>query len=166
MRIYIIGMPASGKTTFGKLLAQHLDYQFIDMDEKIVAITGKTISQLFEEEGEAYFRELERATLKQLTGDKVVISTGGGAPCFFQNMSFIKENGTSIFLQVSAITLMQRASQQEGTRPLLNGKSGTELLAELKRKYELRLPFYQQADIVLEENEIQVERVVERLKKR
>lgn len=163
MRIYIIGMPASGKTTFGKILAQRLGYSFVDMDEEIVQLAGISIPQLFEEQGETYFRQLEKKVLHQLNDEQVVISTGGGAPCFFDNMSFIKKQGRSIFLQVTAQTLMERASKQAGSRPLLNGKSGEALLAELGSKYRLRLPFYQQAELVLNENEIQPDIALRRL---
>ncbi len=82
-RIYLVGMPASGKTTFGKELAKALNFNFIDLDEVLVEKVGTSISDLFREKGEAYFRDLEKEILEQTTPTKTVIATGGGAPCFF-----------------------------------------------------------------------------------
>lgn len=163
MRIYLIGMPASGKTTFGKQLAESLSYQFVDMDDELVKVEGKSIPQIFTEHGEAYFRALEQRILHELLPDQTVISTGGGAPCFFDNMEFIEQHGISIFLDVSVETLQTRALAQDGTRPLLSGKVGNDLLQELNAKRQKRLPFYEQATIILKENEIQLELLLSKL---
>ena len=88
MRIYLIGLPGSGKTTLGKQVAKALNLTFIDMDEKIEQTEGKSISEIFSKEGEAYFRDIERAMLHQVAQEEnCIISTGGGAPCFFDNMT-------------------------------------------------------------------------------
>ncbi|MGB0523925.1 MAG: shikimate kinase [Flammeovirgaceae bacterium] len=163
MRIYLIGMPASGKTTFGRALATYLDYSFVDMDEEIIKLAGKTIPEIFTQDGELIFRKLEQQVLHNLTGEKLVISTGGGAPCFFDNMDVIEQRGVSVFLDVPVKTLWQRVKEQTGTRPLLNGKDGDKLLDELIKKRNKRLAFYQRATLTLKENEIQLEQVIAKL---
>ncbi|MBU1820351.1 MAG: shikimate kinase, partial [Bacteroidetes bacterium] len=89
--IFLIGMPSSGKTTLGKKLARALGYRFVDLDKLIVSDQKKSIPDIFREHGEPYFREVESRILQDTRPDHwLVVSTGGGAPCFFDNMDFIK----------------------------------------------------------------------------
>ncbi|MBX2842675.1 MAG: shikimate kinase [Flammeovirgaceae bacterium] len=164
-RIYLIGMPASGKTTFGKELAKALNYDFIDLDEVLVEKVGISISDLFREKGEAYFRDLEKEILENTIPGKTIIATGGGAPCFFENIEFIKKNGFSIFLNVPVKELAKRSMKQHGSRPLLNDLKEKALEDELKNKLSLRLPFYQQANMKVSGEEISATFVLHQLKK-
>lgn len=143
-------MPSSGKTTLGKRIAEALHYRFIDTDKLIVREEGRTIADIFAQSGEAYFREAERRVLRTIRpGDSVVVSTGGGMPCFHENMSYINTTGISIFLDVPVGILVKRilAHAQED-RPL-NNPSDPELLAVLQKRYETRFPIYSQAHIVV-----------------
>lgn len=168
-RIYLTGMPASGKTTFGKALALQLGWQFTDLDAEIEKREGRSIARIFEEEGEPHFRQLERQQLRRTLPGRAVIATGGGTPCFFDNMDFINQHGISVFLQVPANVLASRSLLQHGQRPLLkNWQNTTDLEQALQQKMELRLPFYQRSAVTLyaEKHEIEVETALLRIKKR
>ena len=160
--IFLIGMPSSGKSTLGRQLAKRLDYQFIDMDDLIVNQEISTISEIFKYKGEDYFRQVESKILKGIKpNQKLLIATGGGVPCFFDNMDFIKANGTSIFLNVQPEDLLKRIQKSEvNNRPLIDKKkSNEELLNELKERYEYRLKFYEQADIQVD-GSVEVEQIL------
>ncbi|KAA9340318.1 shikimate kinase [Adhaeribacter soli] len=153
MHIYLIGMPGAGKTTLGRQLAATLNLPFIDLDEAIEKQAGLTIPQLFEQKGEAYFRQLESEVLKTVSdsAERLVIATGGGTPCFSDNMAFMNKNGTTVYLRTEPDVLVQRLLNQElSQRPLLKGKSETELLAYLTQTITARQPFYLQAGIIFE----------------
>ena len=147
--IILVGMMSSGKTTLGKKLARVLNYKFIDLDKMIEADQSMDIPALFSEKGEAHFREVESRLLKSIQKNAgLVVASGGGAPCFFDNMQFIKESGVSIFLDVSAKDLAERIKNHgKDDRPILSGAVSLE--AELSRKIEERRQFYEQADIVI-----------------
>ena len=107
--IFLVGMPSSGKSTLGKELARNLGYSFTDMDKLIETREQKTINEIFSSKGEDYFRELEKKILHTIQPTQsTVIATGGGVPCFHQNMDYIKENGISIFLNVDIDDLAKR----------------------------------------------------------
>ena len=160
--IFLTGMPSSGKSTLGRQLAKRLDYQFIDMDDLIVNQEISTISEIFKYKGEDYFRQVESKILKGIKpNQKLVVATGGGVPCFFDNMDFIKANGTSIFLNVQPEDLLKRIQKSEvNNRPLIDKKKSNEiLLNELKERYEYRLKFYEQADIQID-GSVEVEQIL------
>ena len=160
--IFLIGMPSSGKSTLGRQLAKRLDYQFIDMDELIINQELSTIAEIFKYKGEDYFRKIESKILKGIKANqKLLVATGGGVPCFFDNMDFIKVNGTSIFLNVPPEDLLKRIQKSEGNnRPLIDKKKSNEvLLNELRERYKYRLKFYEQADIQID-GSIEVEQIL------
>lgn len=147
----MLGMPSSGKSTLGRQLAKKLGYEFVDLDYKIEVTEGKKISEIFSINGEEYFRKLESEQLKKITPDsKLVIATGGGTPCFFDNMAFIKENGISVFLDVKPEQLADRMrNSKKNNRPLLNITTES-LFEDVKQLYEKRIEDYKKADIVIE----------------
>jgi shikimate kinase len=152
-RVILIGFMGSGKTTLGKKLAHQLNYQFIDTDKIIELKEGLTISQLFEQKGEAYFRELEKNLLNELsTIDFAVISVGGGLPCFNDNMKILLELGAVFYLERSAKELFQRVKNNISQRPLLADKTETELLSYIEDSLKKRTPYYQQAHFILDRN--------------
>jgi shikimate kinase len=161
MRIYLIGMPGSGKTTFGQQLADRLRYSFGDTDNWIEQMEQMPVSEVFQEEGEKYFRLLEQQILLQtLDYKRIVISCGGGMPCFFENMALIKQKGFSIFLNTPLPVLAKRILQQGGNRPLLTGTDEETLLAQLNEIWTQRSSFYQQADLVIDGDNPQTDEVI------
>lgn len=159
-------MPGSGKSTLGRQLAPALNSTFYDLDEQIVLQERQSIEAIFAKKGEDYFRNIERAVLKQaLESSNLVVSTGGGAPCFFDNMNLIKSNGQSIYLKVPLATLLARLNiGAETSRPMLKGKSEAELKLFLETKLAEREIFYNKADIILEGSNISIDSVLKELK--
>ena len=143
----------SGKSHIGKQLAQLLDYLFIDTDHLLENTEGSSIAQIFETRGEVAFRQLESDTLKGLSKwDNIVVATGGGAPCFHDNMTYINSSGISIYLKTDPNLLLQRLLPESEKRPLLRGRSEADLLAFIESKVSERTAFYGQADIIISQN--------------
>lgn len=149
MLIYLIGMPACGKTTLGKILATQLQYDFLDLDIWICQNEGKTIAEIFENQGEAYFRKLENQYLHSLNSNQnLVIATGGGTPCFFDNINFINQSGLSIFLDVHLSIILDRMLIAEGQiRPMFHGKLNAALEEFLENLWQKRKAYYLQAKL-------------------
>lgn len=146
IRIFLTGYMGVGKTTLGKALARHLRVAFIDLDWYIEERFHKTVGELFAERGEAGFRELERNMLHEAGEfEDVVISTGGGAPCFFDNMDYMNRTGQTVFLDVRPGVLFRRLRVAKQQRPILQGKKDDELLAFIEEALARRAPFYTQA---------------------
>lgn len=142
MNIFLIGFMGSGKSTVGKLLAEKLNLKFIDIDEEIEKQENKTISQIFKENGEMYFRNLEKQKIKEFQSKKVyVVSTGGGLGANKENMEFMKKNGIVIWLDVSLEEVLKRC-KENANRPLLN-----QPLENLKKLYEKRKNVYSMAHV-------------------
>lgn len=149
--IFLIGFMGSGKTTVGKQLASLLQYDFIDLDEVIEKNEHSTISGLFDEKGEAYFRDKESYYLKSLESSiNRIISTGGGAPCFFDNMQWMNAHGTTVYLRASPKLLADRLRNERDHRPLLKGKSDEEVIRFIEHKLEEREKFYLSAKVIAE----------------
>jgi len=146
-RIFLIGYMGSGKTTIGKLLANRIGYSFIDMDKHIEEKEFRTIQQIFEEKGESEFRNIEKNCLHEVSQfENTVISTGGGAPCFFDNMEYMNTHGTTVYLQLTAQELAERLeSSRANKRPLLSDRKGEDLLIFISEGLKKREPFYSQA---------------------
>ena len=162
MKLFLIGMPGSGKTTLGQQLATHLQLPLIDLDEEIVEAAGKSIKAIFEQEGENYFRTLESELLKKNTDTQpnFVMATGGGTPCFFDNMDAMKKAGVVVFLNTSLQTIQNRLAGQEITkRPLMKDVDLNQFIISFQTKFEQRMPIYLQADICLDENQQHVKKV-------
>jgi shikimate kinase len=168
MKIYLIGLPSSGKTTLGKQLAQAIQSEFIDMDDLIEQKEQQTISAIFAKKGEDYFRKVEQEMLNQLVeGDdeNQIISTGGGVPCFFDNMEKMDSNGMTIYLKVSPKELVRRLTGTgTASRPLLQGKKDDELEKEIIKKLKQRDPYYSQAKHVLDGDKLHVNDLINLVK--
>lgn len=148
MRIFLIGFMGSGKTTLGKRLAVHYQYQFIDLDKEIETEIGMSIAQYFEKFGEAKFRDIESAILKQSEKwDNTIIATGGGAPCYFDNIDWMNAHGTTVYLSLSPKALVKRLENGTDQRPVLQGLKGDQLEEFIAEKLAARDSFYKQAQI-------------------
>jgi shikimate kinase len=146
MLIFLVGFMGCGKSFAAKTLSDLLDIPFIDMDKAIEEQEGKTVKEIFETQGEAYFREQERSFLEQLdTDQKLIVATGGGAPCFFDNMQLMNEIGWTFWLNRSKDVALAQLLKGIEKRPLLMGKSPDEVEAYYTEKLAERTPFYQQA---------------------
>ncbi len=152
VRIFLTGYMGAGKTTLGKAFARQMNISFIDLDWYIEERFHKTIGELFTERGETGFRELERNMLHEVAEfENVVISTGGGAPCFFDNMEFMNRVGKTVFLDV----LFRRLRVAKQQRPILQGKEDDELKAFIVQALEKRAPFYTQAQYIFNADELE-----------
>ncbi len=151
-KYFLVGMPASGKSSIGKLLASQLGFDFIDLDKVIVQREDASITEIFSEKGEDYFRGAERKYLLELVNKEggFVLATGGGAPCFYNNMADMNKSGITIFLNVALEDLFNKLSKK-GThkRPLLKDKTKKELYEELASKLDERIKYYEQSKIIL-----------------
>ena len=169
IRIFLIGYMGAGKTTLGKAFARAMGLTFVDLDWYIEERYHKTVSQIFAERGEDGFRELEKRMLHEASDfENVVISVGGGTPCFFDNMDYMNQVGETVFLDVDNQVLFRRLKVAKQQRPLLANKTDEELMAFIQEALEERLPHYTKAKHVfngeLLENRHQIQQSVERLK--
>lgn len=150
-RIFLTGYMGAGKTTLGRDLSDFLGLSFIDLDVFIEERFHKTIRQIFAERGEEAFRELERRMLHEVAEfEDVIVSTGGGTPCFFDNMSFMNSCGQTVYLRVSIDELAARLEMARQTRPVLQNRTGEALKAFIRESLESRLPFYEQARFIFD----------------
>lgn len=136
----------AGKTTLGKVLAQKMGLTFYDLDEYIEDRFHRTIPQIFAESGESGFRDLEQRMLHEVAEfEDVIISCGGGTPCFFDNMDYMNTCGETVFLNASPEALKAHLLMGKTQRPLIQGKSPEELLDFIKDSLQKRLPYYKKA---------------------
>jgi shikimate kinase len=150
-RIFLIGFMGSGKSTLGSQLARRLDYQFVDMDQLIEDTAEMSIPEIFDEHGEEVFRKWEHDILLELCQrDKLVISTGGGVPCHSGNMDLMNSHGNTIYLRLSPEALLSRLIKSRTERPLIKGKSETELLDFIESKLKTREEYYMLATQVVD----------------
>lgn len=148
MKYFLIGYMGSGKTTLGSLLAENLNIPFYDLDGYIVKEEGLSISDIFNTKGEIYFRNLEHKTLKELLASEkdMVLSLGGGTPCYAGNMNLLLKNGTSIYLQYPLGALVDRLWESKEQRPVVAHLESKELLEDYVRKHLFeRAPYYLEA---------------------
>ncbi len=167
MKIYIIGYMGSGKSSVGKLLAQKLHLDFIDFDSYIEKEEGKTVAEIFDADGEDKFREMEHKYLKKLLSkDHVVISLGGGTPCFHNNIELINKSGTSVYLKMGVETLVKRLFKAMKKRPLIRGLNETELKYFIEANLEKRRAIYEKAHFSINASPLSADEVAEEIKKK
>ena len=160
MKVFLIGFMGCGKSTKAKQLASRLNCPVIDLDAVIVAEQGKSIADYFAENGEAAFRNLESETLKKYDyPETCVVATGGGLPCFFDNMEWMNANGKTVYLQMTPPQLVSRLHNRE-KRPLLKGMDDEQLLAFVEMRLSERNAFYTQAQLVVNAFDLDVEELL------
>ncbi len=173
-RIYLIGYMGTGKTTLGKRLAKIMDLSFIDIDKFIECKYHKTVPEIFAESGEDGFRVIEQKALKEVSEiENVIISTGGGVPCFFDNMEVMNDSGLTIYIKATPEELASRLRASKTVRPIVASKSDDELvpfiaehLAEREKYYtRANISFYTEHLVSKEDINITVDRLADEIKK-
>ncbi len=151
-RIYLIGYMGCGKSTIGKFVAEKIGYTFLDLDGFIEEKYHKKVAEIFNEFGQDRFREIERAALIEVSSfEKVIVATGGGAPCFFDNMEVMNKTGLTIYMFMTVDQLAARLeNSRPGKRPLIEGKTGAELRQFIQDGLGARAPFYTQATKIVQ----------------
>ena len=162
MRIFLIGFMGSGKTTVGKKLAAKLNLQFMDLDKLIESRYNKTISDIFETEGEKSFRNKETHLLEELShADSYVLSTGGGTPCFNNNMNLINSMGISIYLKMSQSALFSRLKHSRDSRPLIKNLNNGELKKYINIKLKEREEYYENAHFIINALNVKLKNIIQ-----
>lgn len=162
LRVILTGFMGTGKTAVGEKLAKRLGFQFLDTDLMVEEVTGKSITELFEEDGELAFRDWEKKMVKKaLEKDKVVIATGGGAIVDPENLKLMKDKGIVIGLSASPEAILQRVAGME-TRPLLRSK---DQLKKIEALLSHRSPYYRKADKIVDTTMKRLEETVEEILK-
>ena len=151
--IIIIGYMGAGKTTVGKALAKELGVMFYDLDWYIESRMHKTVKQIFDEMGEEGFRHIEHNMLHEVAEfENVVVSCGGGTPCFYDNMDYMNQAGETIYLKASPETLHAHLKMGKGVRPLLLNKTPEEVDVFIREQLKQREPFYEKAKHIIDVN--------------
>ena len=152
-RIILVGYMGAGKTTVGRQLAMALGLSFYDLDWYIEMRYHRTVAQLFSERGEEGFRELERNLLHEVAEfEDVVLSCGGGTPCYFDNMDYINAQAETIYLKADPEVLAMHLKMGKVERPLIKGKTGEDLVQYIRESLQKREPFYSKAKHMLDVN--------------
>lgn len=150
-RIILVGYMGAGKTTVGKELAKSMGLMFYDLDWYITSRMHRTVAQIFEEGGEEGFRLVEHNMLHEVAEfENVVISCGGGTPCFFDNMDYMNRQGEMVYLKASPEVLCEHLKMGKSVRPLLLNKTPEEVQVFVREQLERREPFYAKAKHVLD----------------
>lgn len=160
MKIYLVGFMGSGKSYWGEKLATKLGLPFFDLDETIVQAEQKSVQDIFSESGEEYFRNLERDFLYSISESNeanevgFVLSCGGGTPCFFNNIEYMKRQGRVVWINPPLHILKERLVREKNKRPLLRDISDEDILLYIQKKLAERKMYYEKADVVINEEEI------------
>ena len=165
MKVYFIGFMGSGKTHWGKQVSEKLRLPFFDLDEQITSHEGISIPQIFAEKGEEYFRLLEKDILHIITenNENFVMACGGGTPCFYNNIDFMNQAGTTIWINASIDILFQRLMKEKDLRPLIKNLSNDQLKGFIIKKFSDRRMYYEQADVIIDDEPVKLESLVERI---
>lgn len=165
MKIFLIGFMGSGKTHWGRRLSEKLGIRFFDLDEEVCEQAGKTITAIFEEEGEETFRRMEKEILHILTEshESFVMACGGGTPCYFNNIGYMNGSGTTVWISTPPETLYERLIQEKEKRPLIRQLSAEQLRAFITKKFADRKIYYEQARLKIDEQPVQLEQLIEKI---
>jgi shikimate kinase len=165
MKIFLIGFMGAGKTHWGRLLSRKINIPFFDLDEQISSNEGRSITDLFKEKGEEHFRLLEKEALHIITEshDSFVMACGGGAPCYYNNIDYMNKSGTTVWINPPFETLLKRLVNEKAKRPLIKDLSDEQIKSVIFKKFADRKIFYEQAEVIMDEEELRVENFVEKI---
>jgi shikimate kinase len=165
MKIFLIGFMGSGKSHWGRLLSEKLNIPFFDLDEQVVLKEGKAIPEIFGDQGEEHFRLLEKEMLHIITGryDTFVMACGGGTPCYFNNIEFMHQAGTTVWINAPLDTLFHRLVSEKEKRPLIKDLTDDQLKNYIQKKFADRKIYYEQADVTVDEEPVQLEKLIEKI---
>ena len=161
-KIYLVGYMGAGKTTAARRLANRLGWETADTDALFEEKYRISIDDFFHKYDETLYRKLESQVLKETeTLENTVISTGGGTACYFDNMEWMNQHGTTVFLRISAKAVVNRLLHAKRKRPLSSGKTEAELSEFVQQHYTSRLPFYEQAKITVKSEDLDLENLIQ-----
>ncbi|MFH1005316.1 MAG: shikimate kinase [Bacteroidota bacterium] len=162
MKLFLIGYMGSGKSSVGRRLSEKLKMDFIDFDDHIEKEYGKTITEIFDTEGEEKFRELEHQHLKTfLKKNNIIVSLGGGTPCYHNNIELINENSISVYIEMSVDALVKRLAKAKNKRPLIRDMNEFDLKFFIESNLKKRIPIYRKAHISINAENLSEEQLAE-----
>ncbi|MBL7747614.1 MAG: shikimate kinase [Chitinophagaceae bacterium] len=165
MKIFLIGFMGSGKTHWGRLLSDKLGMRFFDLDEQVTEHAGMSIPEIFEADGEEQFRLLEKEVLHILTEshDSFVMACGGGSPCYFNNIEYMNQSGTTVWINAPLETLFERLVKEKDKRPLIKELSDEQLKGFISKKFSDRRIYYEQARLTVDETPVELQRLIDKI---
>lgn len=165
MKIFLIGFMGSGKTHWGRLLSEKLGIRFFDLDEQVAEQAGKSIPEIFEQEGEEQFRQMEKEVLHIISEshDSFVMACGGGSPCYFNNIEYMNQSGTTVWINTPLETLFERLVKEKEKRPLIRDLSDDQLKGFIGKKFADRRIYYEQARLKVDEQPVRLEQLIEKI---
>ena len=165
MKIFLIGFMGSGKTHWGRLLSEKLGIRFFDLDEQVVEQAGKPITEIFAADGEEQFRMMEKDILHIITEshDSFVMACGGGSPCYFNNIEYMNQSGTSVWINTPLDTIFSRLISEKDKRPLIKSLSDDQLKSFISKKFADRKIYYEQADVVVDDDPLPLEQLIQKV---
>ena len=165
MKVFLIGFMGCGKSFWGQQLSEKLQLPFFDLDKKIEEHEGKNITEIFTTEGEEYFRIQEKEALHLLSEshESFIMACGGGTPCFYNNIDYIKKQGTVVWINCSIDCLYSRLVKEKDKRPLIKELTDEALRSFIVKKYSTRKNYYQQAQVVINSDELSLPELVNRV---
>jgi len=163
MKVFLVGYMTSGKSSFGKKLGYALNTKFIDLDEYIEKKLNHTIPYHFQTQGEDSFREIEHESLKEIihTEDDFVLATGGGTPCFYDNMELMNQAGKTVYLKVDVNVLIERLKNTSRVRPLIADVEKEDIESYVKKHFAEREKCYDKASIIIDTFAISVNQLAQ-----
>jgi len=155
----------SGKTHWGRLLSDKLGMRFFDLDEQVTEHAGMSIPEIFEADGEEQFRLLEKEVLHILTEshDSFVMACGGGSPCYFNNIEYMNQSGTTVWINTPLETLFERLVKEKDKRPLIKELSDEQLKGFIGKKFSDRRIYYEQARLTVDETPVELQRLIDKI---
>lgn len=163
MKIFLIGFMGSGKTYWGLQLSKKLNIPFFDLDEQVINTESRSINEIFENYGEEYFRLKEKGMLHTITENNAsfVMACGGGSPCYFNNIDYMNQSGTTVWLNIPINILYKRLLLEKNERPLLKDLSDEQLKGFIIKKFSDRKIYYEQAGVFVDDENISLDHFIE-----